>query len=230
MKFRELLDQIKFFQNSQIDFDERPHEIIEILKSLLRLGGRCFINVSITDPKKMMQLHRAAVDADQPAAEKGEAKLKQPDFVLQTSTDEQRKLAFDLFTIMKLFHSKKSRLGRVYEQDSNVLMFLAGFEKFNYITKQLVYPDCPAVLSLVLNHDSNFGLFSQCVKKGNFELGFYYLKTFLKDRPHSLYEKRIDEVDLLGMLPEKKDVLLELMKTELIYDYLMILAEYKDHV
>lgn len=50
IQIRELLKLFKFDISSQTDFDERPHDIIEIFKSLLRLGGFGFININIENP------------------------------------------------------------------------------------------------------------------------------------------------------------------------------------
>ena len=50
---KELLQKFKFEIGSQTDFDERPHDIIEIFKSLLKLGGFGFININIENPNEV---------------------------------------------------------------------------------------------------------------------------------------------------------------------------------
>lgn len=84
------------------------------------------------------------------------------------------------------------------------------------------------MLAFDFNYTLNQGIFSNAIAQENFELGFYYLKVFLQDRPYSVYPKNIDQVDLLCSMPVTRQAFRKVFTSNYIYDYLNIFADNKE--
>jgi hypothetical protein len=124
--------------------------------------------------------------------------------------------ATDLVKITKLIHGirKRNRNGK-----TDVLLSLARYPRYNYITKDLLYNDSPAVLA-VSSGTEPLGIIKLCVNSKNMDMFFELLK-------HIPLKTMMSNLDTgYGMINEIDKIIL----SRRLYEFLEYVGKNKDEI